>query len=665
MRATDECVHSRMPPEFVLPDFVKLYLNKGSKYIMDRHKCSIGEVTKSLDKLEVKMHTAKHFELKPLAARQGASKLRACSGWKPPKDEQVARFHRLLRQTVLDEFVAKPIRRNYNWLDCKARQWLKQRKNELVIVDCDKGLGDAIIPRAWVENETKRLLSSGFAKLDPDDYKDRSFEARCALECVTRHAESVGVVTRKTAQFILQRIFTDGEGSFRLRVKLHKHPMTGRPIANLSHSWVAPACLFLREALQPIQKVLRHVVSSSSEFLQKMSKHVPAHYEIATVDIKNLYPSIDTNHLLEVLCHDVRRFYGGSQKAVFITGLLQLVLRNQFILHRGEAYQAFGIATGIPPGVFLANIYVSHVDNLVLENHSSHIAFYARLVDDSVVCASDIDSIQRTQNSWRPELVWEVASRGGRLHEAEQAVPFLDVQLSHCNGVMHWEAYRKPLNKYLYVPQASCHPKSISASIIRGETHRMWRINKSKSDLMKHLSFFAMKFSQRGYSLTDAWKSIRETLAKLHEGSKSKMKKKQFFTVLRYSSSVPKHVLKKCFDKHADSLKRIFSEEVAINLAFSVQKNLFRLHFPDNWTQLLHTDGWREGSVFLNSIQNTNHFRQSTRHCLFAGFLPQEPRVEQDLSGRNRYSEGEIGRGVEEVHQQASKTSIPFIAALW
>ena len=76
---------------------------------------------------------------------------------------------------------------------------------------------------------------------------------------------------------------------------------------------------------------------------------------------------------------------------------MQVVLRNQFIVPRGEAYQAFGIATGIPPGVFVANIYVSHVDTLVMENHASQIAFYARLVDDSVVCVSDIDSIQRTQ----------------------------------------------------------------------------------------------------------------------------------------------------------------------------------------------------------------------------------------------------------------------------
>ena len=583
MRTVGQSVHSRMPPEFVLPDFVLLYLNKGSKYILDRHQCSIAEVMRSLDKMEVKMHTAKFFESKPSLAQQQVTKQHIRSEWKPPPDDQVARLNRLLRQSVLDEFVARPIKRNYTWLDCKARQWLKLHRNDLVIVDADKGLGDCIMPRDWVDTELHRLLSSGFAKLAPDVYKARSFAARCLLECVTREAAYTGVVSDKKVQFILHRIFKTGEGSFRLRVKLHKQPMTGRPIANLSYSWLAPACLFLCEVLAPIQNNLLHVVSSSFEFLQKMSKQVPSHFEIATIDIKNLYPSINTDHLLEVLSNDVLRFYKGSRKAGFIVSLLQVVLQNQFIAHRGEAYQAFGIATGIPPGVFLANIYVSHVDTLVMENHASQIAFFARLVDDSVVCASDIDSIQRTQNSWRPELVWEVASRGGRLHEAEQPVAFLDVQLSHCSGMMQWEAYRKPLNNYLYVPQASCHPKSIAASIIRGETHRMWRINKSKSDLMKHLRFFASQFSKRGYSPTGTWKIICDALAKLHGGSRPKVKKRQFFVPLRYSSSVPKRILKRCFDKQADSLRRIFSDNTAINLAFSVQKNLFRLHYHDNW----------------------------------------------------------------------------------
>ena len=197
---------------------------------------------------------------------------------------------------------------------------------------------------------------------------------------------------------------------------------------------------------------------------------------------------------------------------------------------------------------------------------------------------------------------------------------------------MQWEAYRKPLNNYLYVPQASCHPKSIAASIIRGETHRMWRINKSKSDLMKHLRFFASKFSMRGYSLTDTWKIICDTLAKLHGGSKPKVKKRQFFTVLRYSSSVPKRTLKQCFDKHADSLRMIFQMTLLSTWHF-----LYRKIFSDCITMTIGSSscaqtGWWEGSAFLNLKTIQHDFAHLQAFCL------KEPRVEQDLDGRNRFS---------------------------
>ena len=78
------------------------------------------------------MHTAKFFESKPSLAQQHVTKQHTRSDWKPPQDEQVARLNRLLRQSVLDEFVPRAVKRNYTWLDCKARQWLKLHRNDLV-----------------------------------------------------------------------------------------------------------------------------------------------------------------------------------------------------------------------------------------------------------------------------------------------------------------------------------------------------------------------------------------------------------------------------------------------------------------------------------------------------------------------------------------------------
>lgn len=42
---------------------------------------------------------------------------------------------------------SRTVVKNCTWLDCKARQWLKQQKQDIVPVNVDKGLGDA---KHWV-----------------------------------------------------------------------------------------------------------------------------------------------------------------------------------------------------------------------------------------------------------------------------------------------------------------------------------------------------------------------------------------------------------------------------------------------------------------------------------------------------------------------------------
>ncbi|CAE7187942.1 NOD2 [Symbiodinium sp. CCMP2456] len=444
----------------------------------------------------------------------------------------------MLRQDIIRHFVDKPIRRNLNWIDGKAIQWLKLHRNDIVIVDCDKGLGDAIMPRTWINQELQRLLDSGFKKLTPNQCQQQSFLARSCIESIVNQAQARNVICTKQAEFIKVGLFSAKEGTFRLRVKLHKNPVVGRPIANLSNSWLTPASIFLCKMLAPIQEKLTYTVHSSYEFLESMPRVVPPGYEIATIDIKNLYPSIDTEHMLLTLSEDILVHYGHTDLANFVIGLLRIVLRNQLIQHRGECFQAFGIATGLPPGVFLANIYVNHVDQLVMQTHSSKIAFYARLVDDSVVCTSDVDEIQRVQNSWRHDLVWEISSRGGRSDIGEDAVAFLDIQLSHHGGSMSWETYRKPLNKYLYIPRSSAHPPAAIVSLIRGETVRIWRTNRKYTDVHKHLEFFASSMAKRGYSYQQVKNDIQKHLRKITSSSQRVTKTaRKMFAVIKYSSS--------------------------------------------------------------------------------------------------------------------------------
>ena len=159
--------------------------------------------------------------------------------------------------------------RNTSWLDNQAVQWLKKHKNQAVVIDADQSLGDVLMPASWISSELKRLLDEGTRSRIPPS----------VLPCMLCLGQRCATCTRRlhhqiTQSFIPQTRYFQAhrEGSFRLRVKLHKNPIVGRPIANTSWCWVVPACLFLCNMLQPIQDELRHTVHSSKDFL---SNHLP------------------------------------------------------------------------------------------------------------------------------------------------------------------------------------------------------------------------------------------------------------------------------------------------------------------------------------------------------------------------------------------------------
>ena len=168
-----------MPPKFVIPDFVMLYLNKGGKFVMDKHHCALQDVLIGMDQMALKLHKAKFFADRPdLASKRKKSAIAISSVWHPPLDMEISAFLRHLRRDVVSSFVDSPLRRNYIWLDCKAIQWLKQHKSEIVIADADKGLGDVLLPRSWVSAELDRLLHTGFRRLSETEYVSATFDAR-------------------------------------------------------------------------------------------------------------------------------------------------------------------------------------------------------------------------------------------------------------------------------------------------------------------------------------------------------------------------------------------------------------------------------------------------------------------------------------------------------
>jgi hypothetical protein len=131
---------------------------------------------------------------------------------------------------------------------------------------------------------------------------------------------------------------------------------------------LAPGCIFLTEQLGPLQKDCRWVISSADEFLDRRRRQrIPAGYNLRTMDVINLYPSIDRRHLLQVLGRKIwARWAADPAKADFLVKMLELVLSSLYVTFNGVILQCDdGVPTGMSTGVILANVYLDDFDEYV------------------------------------------------------------------------------------------------------------------------------------------------------------------------------------------------------------------------------------------------------------------------------------------------------------
>ena len=235
----------------------------------------------------------------------------------------------------------------------------------------------------------------------------RSAVFKCWFESFIWQSFYSGIVCRQQVDFLLQDLGANKAGTFRIRIKLHKDPVVGRPILNLGKSWLAPAAAFLVETLKPAATSLSYVVQSSVEILDLLSElRVTESTCLATFDISNLYPSVDRTHFMTCLARRIRTFWAAKASfASFLITLVEFVLGFQFINHSDQIWRVDkGLPTGLSASVIFANLYLADLDEFVL-NECGCVLTWRRYIDDAFallhslsesggqVCAAAIEQV--------------------------------------------------------------------------------------------------------------------------------------------------------------------------------------------------------------------------------------------------------------------------------
>ena len=236
--------------------------------------------------------------------------------------------------------------------------------------------------------------------------------------------------------------------------KVHKVTQGDCPPFRPILSAIGTASYNLAKFLVPILAPIttnQFVSKDSFSFATEVRDQNPDLY-MASYDVDSLFTNIPLDETIEIC---IKKLYGRKRKFKGFSRsefrqLLQFAVKDSLILFNGKYYiQTDGVAMGSPLGPHLANVFLSHWEEVWLDKcpHQFAPIFYRRYIDDTFVLFSSKDHVKKFHHY--------LNSRHRNMHftyEVEEGnkLPFLDVLISREEDRFSTSIYRKPTFSGLY-----------------------------------------------------------------------------------------------------------------------------------------------------------------------------------------------------------------------
>ena len=144
----------------------------------------------------------------------------------------------------------------------------------------------------------------------------------------------------------------------------------------------------------------------------------------------------------------------------------------------GNTYrQINGIAMGSPLSCTMANFFMCHHENKVLENIQTKPAIYCRYVDDIFVCVDGKQQLLDLKTNMEREtnlnFTYELS--------IDNKLPFLDVLVKSSNNIFETSVYVKETNSGECLKYESDAPEQYKISVITSFLNRAYKVSSKKS----------------------------------------------------------------------------------------------------------------------------------------------------------------------------------------
>jgi hypothetical protein len=432
-------------------------------------------------------------------------RFKVTSKWEPNTLPQNVTKYLISRQKefeyLINTHIFKKINKN---LTFNQQKTLKNLMNDDTIKICnsDKNMGLAIVDSNWYEQEVYTHLNNSdcYIKRIPNVIKIRN----SIIELIESYKNQA---TQQEYKFLLKNCKTFISPQFYLLLKIHKSPMSSRPIVP-SHRWItAGASIWLDHYLNDIMIYCTNVIKDSKDLINIIENtSIKQNAYLITGDITSLYTNIDTNKGIRITSTFIRKYIKDTQTQNLMIKMLEFVLYNNYFIYNMEWYhQISGTAMGTQMAPKYANIYLQFHENILFNKREKEQQklpkLYKRYLDDIlIIWEDDLESLQDFLNSLnlmnaKIKISWNIDT---------YSTEFLDLNIYKGNrmktkSILDLRVHQKQLNPYMYIPFKSAHSLNAKKAFIKTEIIRYIRASSDIRNFNDIISLFYTRLRDRGY----------------------------------------------------------------------------------------------------------------------------------------------------------------------
>jgi hypothetical protein len=366
---------------------------------------------------------------------------------------------------------------------------------------------------------TEHLLTDSYLQLTEGEAKNKLSDIKATLK--TLLADYASSLSKSESLFFKRSL----QEHHRIPVfyglpKVHKQPITLRPVVSTSGSLLALFSTWLDYKMKELLPLVRSHVKNSFTALEEMKNLViPDNALLFAADATSMYTNID----IDVGLSAVRNFLQYNKAQIsqdFPTELflqiLQLVMQNNIFSFANTYWlQLTGTAMGTPVACAYATVTFGQYENsFILQKYRRQLLYYRRYIDDIIgIWLPDTNNDSYTWQCFKEDLNnWGTLK--WKIENPSRKTVFLDLELNLQGNSITTRTYQKDMNLYLYIPPLSAHPPSCFKGLITSEVRRYWLQN-NPENFQTILIKFIERLLDRGHTLDKISSLISNAATKL------------------------------------------------------------------------------------------------------------------------------------------------------